>query len=43
MSVIYCHACDNYVDTDYDVDHEYECEHSDCDHEEDEVCPKSTS
>lgn len=41
MSVIYCHACDNYVDTDYDVDHEYECAHADCDHEEDEECPNA--
>ena len=38
MSVIYCHDCDNYVDTDYNVDHEYECAHSECDHEEDEPC-----
>ena len=25
MSVIYCFSCDNYVDTDYDVEHEEEC------------------
>lgn len=25
MSVIYCHACDRFIDTDWDVDHEYDC------------------
>jgi len=25
MSVIYCDCCENYVDTDYDVEHEEEC------------------
>ena len=33
MSVIYCQRCDNYIDTDYDVEH---CEHMkldpECDH-----------
>jgi hypothetical protein len=25
MSVIYCHDCDTYVDTDFDVEHLDEC------------------
>jgi hypothetical protein len=41
MSVIYCHACGSHIDTDYDVDHEWECAHGDCDHEEDEDCPNA--
>lgn len=25
MSVVYCSCCENYVDTDYAVEHEEEC------------------
>ena len=25
MSVIYCHGCDHYIDTDFDAEHESEC------------------
>ena len=42
MSIIYCHACNRRIDTDYDTDHEYECAHEGCDHEEDEECPNAS-
>ena len=39
MAVDYCHNCDTYIDLDYNVDHEWECLHGECDHDEDEECP----
>jgi hypothetical protein len=26
MSVVYCFTCDRHIDTDFDCDHEYDCE-----------------